>query len=259
MSDHWYFLNSRFCTPEENMACDIALAHLLEAEKIAPTFRIYGWNPPSISIGFHEREEDFDVDAIRRDGLGFIRRPTGGRAILHAEELTYSVVMPIEPKGPRGIYHWVNTRLLSGLSLLGVHGTLVAVPDDLRQSFREPVSVPCFAKSARSEIQVNGRKIVGSAQRRYGNMILQHGSLLLGPRHKDIARYYLRRDSAGGNSASQELDDKTIDVSEILGRNVLFEEAASAIRRGFSEGNDVEFSEFPISIFESAGVTTAVM
>ncbi len=143
-----------------------------------PVLRFYRWTPACLSLGCHQPARDaYDPDALRARGLDVVRRPTGGRAVLHDRELTYSVVVPDRALGgPRPCYAAVNRALLRGLQRLGVAATLQP-----RSGGRAPAPslVPCFRDPAEGEIVAGGRKLVGSAQVREGGVLLQHGSLLL--------------------------------------------------------------------------------
>ena len=158
-----------------NMARDHALALGLRAGEAV--LRIYRWASPTVSFGRNEPTEAFG--SLRTDSrrLAFVRRPTGGRAVLHHRELTYSVALPAPAfGGPRGAYAALNRGLVRGLEALGVCGSLAT------GGLVEALGAgPCFRRPAQGEVTVGGRKLVGSAQVRLGSTLLQHGSLLIGP------------------------------------------------------------------------------
>lgn len=139
------------------------------------TVRFYRWSPATLSLGRNEPVTVGYRDFLRRrPGIGVVRRPTGGRAVIHDRELTYSVALPARAfGGPRGAYRKVHEGLVEGLRGLGVDaraaGGRVLPPD----------AGPCFVEPAGGEIVVRGRKLVGSAQVRIGGAVLQHGSVLL--------------------------------------------------------------------------------
>ena len=140
--------------------------------------RVYQWQAPTLSLGRNQRAKGlYDLEAALRAGVGFVRRPTGGRALLHHRELTYSVSGPASPEGSiRESYAWINRLLIDGLSRLGVvagiaHGTAGGEgPPDTR---------PCFETPAAGELVLGDRKLVGSAQWRHEGAMLQHGSILV--------------------------------------------------------------------------------
>jgi lipoate-protein ligase A len=239
----WMFYNTGFHSGSFNMKFDLRLAQQLQEEHSQSVLRIYGWNPAAISIGLNQQFEDFDLSKLREAGIDIVKRPTGGKAILHTHELTYSVVMRLEQQTPKEIYRRINEGLLEGVRLLGIHAELTTADDNFRQIYREPYAVPCFTSSAKCEIQVEGKKLIGSAQRRFDTTILQHGSLLLGPEHRNIVNYFSGSVNDIKSIIEEHLLTRTTDVQAILGRTVSFEEAASAIKQGFTTALDIEFQE----------------
>jgi len=159
------------------MARDHALA--LALARGAAALRVYRWAPPTVSLGRNEPARGlYDLGAAAARGLDFVRRPTGGRAVLHDRELTYAVAVPVGALGGlRETYRRVNAGLVRALRGLGVPAALA---DDGAPAVA-PDAGACFRRAARGEVTVGGRKLVGSAQVRLGAALLQHGSLLLGP------------------------------------------------------------------------------
>jgi lipoyl(octanoyl) transferase len=160
----------------ENMARDTALQ--ARAAKTSETvFSIYSWARPTLSLGRNQPAAGlYDLERIRTAGLDVVRRPTGGRAILHDHEVTYSVTAPLEDAEPlRGTYSRINRILLDGLSRLGV----TAGPAAPTERAPAPSGRPCFETPAEGELVADGGKLVGSAQWRDGGALLQHGSILV--------------------------------------------------------------------------------
>lgn len=163
------------------MAVDEALAEAVAAGTSAPVLRLYRWHPPCLSLGASQPFSVADADFCGRHGVDLVRRPTGGRAVLHHHELTYLVAAPLgECLGTRelqGAYAAICRALVAGLRRLGVDARLAdAVP--AAGLIRPTQAVPCFIGPAPGEVTAGGRKLVGSAMRRVGNAILQHGSIL---------------------------------------------------------------------------------
>ena len=156
-----------------NMARDHALAAL--ARPGTGTLRLYRWSPATLSFGRNEPVTVGYRELLRRHPeMGAVRRPTGGRAVIHDREMTYSAVLPVRACGGlRAAYRKINEALVAGLREIGV-GAGHALGRAL-----SPASGPCFMEAAEGEVVVMGRKLVGSAQARIGEAILQHGSLLL--------------------------------------------------------------------------------
>ena len=173
----WRVLVDPPATGPRNMAVDHALAACLRPGQAV--LRIYGWSCPTVSFGRNEPARNrYDPAAGRRAGFEFVRRPTGGRAVLHDRELTYSVVLSLPTRGGlRATYRLINRGLVEGLRSLGVPAAM-AEGGGLSMGLD---SGPCFEEPAPGDITVGGRKLVGSAQARLEGAILQHGSLLIGP------------------------------------------------------------------------------
>jgi lipoate-protein ligase A len=172
----WRLLVTRPASGAENMALDEALMD--RARQTGEwMLRVYSWNTPTISLGRNQSARGrYDVDRVRELGLDVVRRPTGGRAILHDREITYSVTAPLGDAGDlRQSYDRINRLLLSALQSLGVAAT-VATPTARSAT---PGMAPCFDEPAAGELTVDGRKLAGSAQWRSEDALLQHGSILV--------------------------------------------------------------------------------
>jgi lipoate-protein ligase A len=218
-----------------NMARDQALLKLYPTLQ-QPTLRMYRWQPACVSLGRAQRwARDVDHAACDALGIDVVRRPTGGRAILHEHELTYSVVVGLEHSliGRRGVVH--SYRVLSaalqvGLARLGVQSAFA--PEQARQGHRPSYeSAACFDEPASYEITVGGRKLVGSAQARQHDVLLQHGSLLL---HADAARW-ARVLRLPPTLAPHALKQRMIALDEVLDTKPAFAQVADALAAGFAD------------------------
>ena len=173
-------------TGAENMARDRALLDELVAGARPATLRFYGWSPACISLGLGQSEDILDLAAVNRAGLDVVRRPTGGQALLHDDELTYSVVASQQDPVVGGTlmqsYHAISEALLSGLAGLGIVG--VGAPCEPRPA--AGLTPVCFASASAEEVLVDGRKLLASAQWRSRGAFLQHGSLLLTDRQAEL-------------------------------------------------------------------------
>lgn len=162
-----------------NMAIDQALAMACAAGDSPPTLRFYRWEPPAVSLGRHQPLAEIDQAAVAAHGYELVRRSTGGRAILHTDELTYSVTAPADEPRVRGgvmdAYLRLSNALLAGLQQLGLQADKAAA--DVRTA--PDVSAACFEVPSAYEITAGGRKLIGSAQSRRARYVLQHGSLPL--------------------------------------------------------------------------------
>ena len=179
----WRLLVTEPVEGATNMAIDEALWRGRQTGASPPTIRFFAWEPPCLSLGYGQPlDGSVDTDACRRLGVGLVRRPTGGGAIYHdgpERELTYSVVATATDLGIGpdllDTYQWIGRALLRGLNELGAGAEMVKVGGG-----SGPAPAFCFARTGVFEIEVGGRKLVGSAQRRRGTSFLQHGAVLLG-------------------------------------------------------------------------------
>lgn len=171
----WQLLIDAPLSGQKNMDRDLALAAAVAAEELPPTLRLYGWSPPAVSIGRHQDEAlACDAAACAAAGWDVVRRPTGGRAVLHAsDEVTYSVLLPLRlaPRGVLAAYAWLAGALVAAYRRLGLPAELAA------GRHLEQRSGACFDAPAAHEVVVQGRKLAGSAQVRRAGYLLQHGSL----------------------------------------------------------------------------------
>ncbi len=241
----WRFLDSGEGTGAWNMALDETLARHMSGRDAVPVLRLFRWKPWAVSLGYNQSEADLKGDACRTDGIDVVRRPTGGRAILHAQELTYSVVMRGGRRGVLQVYNEISAALVRGLGLFGVEVSFQKRQPDFRETYRHPSSIPCFTSSARYEIEWKDRKLVGSAQRRFGDggddVVLQHGSILCGPAHRKLADYLASGDPDVPGRVRGELERRTVDLSEITGKSVDLARLADCIRKGFELEWGVDF------------------
>jgi lipoate-protein ligase A len=239
----WRVLNTGHLPGQMNMAVDEAIMLSVLEGKSPPTLRFYGWVPFCLSIGYAQSmAKEVDLDAVRSAGFDYVRRPTGGRAILHGDELTYSVLAPqTEPRVAGSIvesYRRLSLGLVEGLHLLGVQ----ALQSDALTRKLEEKSAACFDAPSHYEITVNGRKLVGSAQMRRKGMVLQHGSL---PLCGDITRIidYLRMpDEDTRRRLRADLRGRATTLAEALGRAAPFDEVAAALAEGFARRLNLELT-----------------
>ncbi len=181
----WRFLDTGPASGADNMAMDEKL--LAEASKgsAVPVLRFYTWDPPAVSLGrFQDETSSVNAEACGKHGFDIVRRITGGRAVLHRHELTYSVIAPVGnqlfPNDVLGTYKVIASGLLAGLIRLGVPAEMVSPTGNRAEMVnRDPKEPACFSSPSWYEILVHGRKIVGSAQRRLAGAFLQHGSILI--------------------------------------------------------------------------------
>jgi len=180
--DPWRLLVDGALPGAANMARDVAMLEAVAAGEAGPSLRLYGWDPPCLSLGRHQGVDAADLRFCRAEGIDVVRRPTGGRALLHHLELTYAVVAPAGsgplPRALQDAYRAICGALVQALRSLGVAAELT--PGEANLELPSPHSVvPCFEAPAGGEVVVGGRKLIGSAMRAHGGAVLQHGAILL--------------------------------------------------------------------------------
>ncbi|MDA8124167.1 MAG: biotin/lipoate A/B protein ligase family protein [Deltaproteobacteria bacterium] len=163
------------------MAVDEALFREAVRKESPPTLRFYGWQKPTVSLGhFQDARREIDIEACRRFDIDIVRRLTGGKAVLHEQEVTYAVVAaddsPLFPPDILGTYRLISACIAQGLSAIGIAAEMAS---EGRAKTEGTASAACFAHPSRYELLVAGRKICGSAQRRSPGVFLQHGALLM--------------------------------------------------------------------------------
>lgn len=201
----------------------------------APVLRLYSWQPRCISLGHsQEIEEEIDLPAAKKLGYDVVKRPTGGGIVFHNEaEITYSLVMPLsDPLLPKGLiqsYKIISEAVVSGLKSLGVAAEVKATRDS-RPAARDTL---CFSYPAEYEIVADGRKLVGSAQKRSKQAVLQQGSVFVRQPEADV--YSLLKKPFQKHQA--------VSLEELLGRQVAFDELKEALVAGIEAGLGVRLDE----------------
>jgi len=246
-------VESNFVDGAGNMARDSAIAEAVAAGTEPPTLRLYGWQPSCLSLGYGQRARSADLAALRVRGWDLLRRPTGGTAILHAEELTYSLSLPAgHPLVRTGIvesYRRISRGLLQALQILGLQAQ--AQQQAKSRAGAQP-GAACFAQPGQYEIAVGGRKLIGSAQLRRRGFVLQHGSL---PLRGDLARIC---DVLAYPSEDQRRQEKrrlrahALTLEQTLARAIPWQEAARAFAQGFAAAFELDLQPGELSPAEIA-------
>ncbi len=179
-------------------------------------WRFYAWQPFAVTMGYNQDMAGIDLEKCRSAGIDVVRRPTGGRAVFHADEFTYSFFIDTALDNAE-LYKAVHEVIRLALRGLGIDAGFCR--STLREAKTDGAagSVSCFTASARHELQVDGRKLVGSAQRRTRGVLLQHGSLPLSGRHKELSGLIACPGSTGAAEIRQEMERKTVSLEDILG------------------------------------------
>ncbi len=240
----WRWIQGGPCDGATNMAIDEALLLSVVQGKAPPTIRLYGWSPRGLSLGSLQRvRADVDVERCLALGIDLIRRPTGGRAVLHDRELTYSVVAPERlfpvPKSVMSVYREISRALVAGLDQLGVKSQMVSELKFSRERKGCFNPAVCFATRSAYEVAVCGKKIIGSAQRRFKSCVLQQGSILLALDRMLLFSLFLQTRGHHSHKMGEEMTS----LGEVLGREVGYDEAAIAMKKGFRQAWGVSLLE----------------
>jgi len=239
--ERWRFIESGPRPGAENMAVDGAILEARAAGNVPPTLRVYTWRPPAVSLGrFQPADLSVDFDACRRLGIDVVRRPTGGRAILHTEEeVTFSMVVSARRLGTTGVmdsYRALAAGVIAALRSLGLDARLVerSARTGSPAMARDPA---CFAVKARCDLMIGDAKLVGSAQVQRNGFILQQNSLPLRLRSEDWQRVFLRAARP----------PKATGLWDAAKKEIPYPDVAEALRKGFAAAFDVELDQGELS------------
>jgi lipoyl(octanoyl) transferase len=242
---------SDFTTGQRNMAIDGAILEAVSQGLQSPTLRLYGWKPMCLSIGYGQRVREADRDGLTDNGWHLVRRPTGGKAILHGDELTYSVSLPIDHPLAYGdvveSYRQISLGLLQALQHVGLAPKSEHQGDGLKDKTKGPV---CFEVPSHYEITVNERKLIGSAQVRRKQGILQHGTL---PLFGDVGRICdaLAFETLEDRELQRDnVRDRAVTLADVMDNPPSWEIAALAVEQGFCEQFDLEAHRGALSMRE---------
>lgn len=231
------------------MALDEALLESTAAGRQLPTLRLYAWQPACLSLGYAQPASDVDFAALAAAGWDWVRRPTGGRAILHTDELTYSVTGPAAEARLEGSvlesYRRISAALLDALHRLRIPAE--AHPQSIAPEGRDAKGPVCFEVPSNYEIVVDGKKLLGSAQARRSGGVLQHGSL---PLQGDLRRitWALKFDTqAERQAAANRLLQRALTAEDILGKALDWSAAARAFADAFQAKLNIQLEPAELS------------
>ncbi|NDJ61547.1 MAG: lipoate--protein ligase family protein [Chloroflexi bacterium] len=252
----WRLIYDHPTTGAGNMARDEAILRAVAAGNAPPTLRLYAWEPPCLSLGYGQRVRDVDQARLRDFGWDLVRRPTGGRALLHTDELTYSLALPLDHPVAAGSvvesYQRISAALLAALNRLGAQPRADRTEDAQPARTVGPV---CFETPAHYEITLGGRKLIGSAQLRRRSLggLLQHGTLPLTGDLGRICAVLAYPDEVARSAARRQVRARAITLEAALnGRLVGWLAAADAVAAGFAETFAVDLVTASLSSAEIA-------
>ncbi len=215
-----------------NMSLDYLFTQKCEIDDI-PILRFYGWKPYCLSIGRHQFPTEIDFESLKKNGYDSVRRPTGGSAIFHSEELTYSFLVPGRDLHHQEIYKFFHEQLKRAFRKMGINAILQESNQPYRLNENQE-TFACFNRSAFSEIQVGGKKITGSAQKIFKNSLLQHGSILLGKKHRSIVNF-LKVDPASKKALASQLASNSTELSSVMHEQPNIDTLTKHILNAFGE------------------------
>lgn len=249
----WYFINSGHCSPSYNMALDEALLNWHSEGLIPPVIRFYAWQPAALSIGYFQKAaEEIDLERVEELGLGFVRRPTGGRGVLHEHELTYSIIVSEEhPEMPESVteaYRILSGGLLEGFKNLGLDAYF-SVPDTAEklEDLKKPKSAVCFDAPSWYEMVVEGKKVAGSAQTRQKGVILQHGAILIDLDAEKLLSLFRFSDTAAKEKMRVKIPHKAVSINSLRKNKATMDECVEAFKKGFQKSLEIDLEPYMLT------------
>ncbi|HEY3425544.1 MAG TPA: lipoate--protein ligase family protein [Negativicutes bacterium] len=254
---NWRVVNSGLADAVTNMAIDEAILSAHGSGQVPPTLRLYGWQPAAISLGYFQRTAaEIDVAECKSRGIGVVRRLTGGRAVLHDQELTYSIVVREDchliPPTITASYRYFCGGLLAGLRQLGVDAQMSMPGAAYGQRKKKQASAACFDAPSHYEITVNERKLIGSAQVRKNGVVLQHGSVLLQFCPEEFVALLRLSSPEVRENMVELLRHRATSLAEILGRTPKWQEVCTAMVSSFGPALGIELEAGELTDQEQA-------
>jgi len=231
--ENWLLKTDPKLSGKENMAIDAELLRKAVKPDFTPVLRFFDWERPTITIGYCQKRSDLDFDRMGEKAIDFAVRPTGGRAVLHWNEFTYSITIPaghpICEMSVLDSYRLISSAFVAGFEMLGIGAELArGEAGGNRQS-------SCFSSTSRYEVVVGGKKLVGSAQRRKNGAILQQGSIPIGPEYLELDKFLKKSKKTSSENKSTYIAECIDTVPERI-------DFIHAITRGFEEELKIRFN-----------------
>lgn len=249
----WRFISFKRLNAFENMAIDEAIFREKQRTDTPPTLRFYSWSPPSVSLGYFQvARQEVNVEACKKDSVDIVRRPTGGKAVLHESDLTYAVIAgehnPLFPADILGTYKVISSCIAGGLSELGIEAEM----EGKGRSYQgDSLKAACFSSPSRYELLARKRKICGSAQLRSKGIFLQHGSILIDFDPVKTCALLLPQES-DRTWLVKKLRGSVTSIHEQIGASVSVEEICQVMKRSFEKKLDIELVEGCLSSEEES-------
>ncbi|HUN21703.1 MAG TPA: lipoate--protein ligase family protein [Anaerolineales bacterium] len=246
----WRVIFSGTASGAENMAIDSAILQAIATHQSPPTLRLYAWEPACLSLGVSQLSHEAHLEEIAKNGWQIVRRPSGGRAILHTRELTYALLAsetdPVMDGGIIASYRRISQGLLTALEAMGVaasnEGT---VPEGAHKQL--PV---CFEVPSDYEIVANGKKLIGSAQVRKQGVVLQHGSLPLYGDIGEICSALRFEHEIERAETAVRVRQRATTLEAVLGYTPTWQATAEQVQAGLAHALDVQFELGALNAYE---------
>ncbi|WP_276282966.1 lipoate--protein ligase family protein [Virgibacillus indicus] len=247
MKEIWTYLDTGFHDAAINMALDESLLNWHSEGRIPPTLRMYGWSKPSLSIGRFQSIKPIDFAALEHHKCQFVRRLTGGSAVLHDNELTYSITVsenhPNIPGSIKEAYYHLSKGLLEGYANLGIYAEHTSTKGKLDKGS----AAVCFEKTAFYELVVDGKKISGNAQTRKDGVLLQHGSIPITIDEKMLFDLFLFPSEEARKRKRLEFFKKASAIQRLTDKQHTFDEIKTAFLDGFAIGLNISLKPMTLS------------
>lgn len=246
MQEEWGFIDTGSHDAATNMALDEALLQWHSQGKIPPTLRFYQWEKPSLSAGhFQKVEKTIDFEGIKKHQCDYVRRLTGGSAVLHDDELTYSIVVseehPAIPKSVREAYYILSKGVFEGYKNLGID-VEYAMPKEKQER-----TAVCFERVAFYEMVVDGKKLSGNAQTRKQGVLLQHGSIPMSMNLNMLFDLFLFRSERTKIRQRERFDQKAMTINQYTNKIHTYDMVKDAFYDGFKKGLNITLKPFELT------------
>ncbi|MGO9136703.1 MAG: biotin/lipoate A/B protein ligase family protein [Syntrophales bacterium] len=249
----WRFISFKRLNAFENMAIDEAIFRENQRTDSPPTLRFYSWSPPSVSLGYFQiTQKEINTEACRRYSVDIVRRPTGGKAVLHENDLTYAVIAsehnPLFPPDILGTYKVISSCIAEGLSELGIEAEM----EGSGRSYQDDsLKAACFSSPSRYELLAKKKKICGSAQLRSKGIFLQHGSILID--FDPVKACAILLPEEGERSWQiEKLRESVTSIYEQIGAPVSMENICHVMKKSFEKRFDIELVEGCLTAHEES-------
>ncbi len=248
----WRVIKNNTYSGAMNMAIDEAIMISYREGKSKPTLRFYTWEPACLTIGYFQKlEKEIDINKCKELNIDCVRRSTGGRAVLHENELTYSVIVGEDNKlinrSINESYKFISQGIAKGLEISGIEVDELSKGERIT---REKLSAACFNTHASYEITINNKKVVGSAQHRKDGVVLQHGSIVIGFNVDKLFEIIKTKTPELKERAKKFTESKASGIENETGKKLDIKELENSIIKGFEYVLGVEFEEEELSEYE---------